>query len=200
MLSLNLFDLREFFSVFLVLFAIIDITGSTPIIIDLKNKGKTVSATKASIISLIIFVGFFYVGDAFLQLFGLDLSSFAVAGSMILFVIALEMILDIKIFRDSPDLPKDATIPPIVFPLIVGAGSLTTLLSIRSQYHDINVLLAVLANMLVVYIIITLTNKFEKLLAPGFIYIIQKLFGIILLAISVKLFMTNLSLLLKSLS
>lgn len=121
MLSLNLFDLREFFSVFLVLFAIIDITGSTPIIIDLKNKGKTVSATKASIISLIIFVGFFYVGDAFLQLFGLDLSSFAVAGSMILFVIALEMILDIKIFRDSPDLPKDATITPIVFPLIVGA-------------------------------------------------------------------------------
>ncbi len=200
MLSLNLFDLREFFSVFLVLFAIIDITGSTPIIIDLKNKGKTVSATKASIISLIIFVGFFYVGDAFLQLFGLDLSSFAVAGSMILFVIALEMILDIKIFRDSPDLPKDATITPIVFPLIVGAGSLTTLLSIRSQYHDINVLLAVLANMLVVYIIITLTNKFEKLLAPEFIYIIQKLFGIILLAISVKLFMTNLSLLLKSLS
>lgn len=200
MSSLALFDMREFFSVFVVLFAIIDITGATPIIIDLKNKGKTVSALKASIVSLIIFVGFFYVGDAFLQLFGLDLSSFAVAGSMILFVIALEMILDIKIFHDSPDLPKDATITPIVFPLIVGAGSLTTLLSIRSQYKDINVMLAVFANMLVVYIIITLTNKFEKLLSPGFIYIIQKLFGIILLAISVKLFMTNLSLLLKTLS
>lgn len=197
---MSLFSFREFLSAFVVLFAIIDIIGSTPIIIDLRKKGKKVSATRASLISLIIFIGFFYVGEAFLHLFSLDLSSFAVAGSMIIFVLALEMILDIQIFHDSPNLPKDATITPVVFPLIVGAGSLTTLLSIRSQYQDINVLLAVLANIVLVFIGITLAKRFEKILAPGIVYICQKMFGIILLAISVKLFITNLSILLKGIS
>ena len=129
----------------------------------------------------------------------MDISSFAVAGSIIIFVMALEMILDIQIFRDSPDLPKDATITPIVFPLIVGAGSMTTLLSIRAQFEDINILLAVLVNMIIVYIVIKLAKNFEKVLNPGIIYVLQKLFGIILLAISVKLFITNLSILLKEL-
>ena len=143
---------------------------------------------------------FFYVGEAFLRLFNLDISSFAVAGAIIIFVMALEMILDIQIFRDSPDLPKDATITPIVFPLIVGAGSMTTLLSIRAQFADINILLAVLLNMIVVYVVIKLAKNFEKVLNPGVIYVMQKLFGIILLAISVKLFITNLSLLLKEIA
>ena len=110
------------------------------------------------------------------------------------------MILDIQIFRDSPDLPKDATITPIVFPLIVGAGSMTTLLSIRAQFEDINILLAVLVNMIIVYVVVKLAKKFEKVLNPGVIYVMQKLFGIILLAISVKLFITNLSLLLKEIA
>ncbi len=193
---LNL-SLREFLSAFIVLFAIIDIIGTAPIIIDLRKKGKRVSASRASLISLIVFIGFFYVGEGFLRLFNLDISSFAVAGSIIIFALAMEMILDIQIFRDSPDLPKDATITPVVFPLIVGAGSLTTLLSIRAQYQDINILLAVIANMIVVFLVITLAKRFEKILAPGVIYIFQKLFGIILLAISVKLFITNLSLLIK---
>lgn len=192
------FSLREFFSAFIVLFAIIDIIGTTPIIINMRKKGKIVSASRASIISLIMFVGFFYVGEAFLRLFHLDISSFAVAGSIIIFVMALEMILDISIFRDSPDLPKDATFTPVVFPLIVGAGSLTTLLSIRSQFSDINILLAILGNVIFVYIVLKLAKKFEKILGPGIVYMFQKLFGIILLAISVKLFITNLSALLKA--
>ena len=191
------FSLREFLSAFVVLFAVIDIIGTAPIIIDLRKKGKIVSATRAGLISLIVFIGFFYLGEAFLSLFHLDISSFAVAGSIIIFALSMEMILDIQIFHDSPDLPKDPTITPVVFPLIVGAGSLTTLLSIRAQYQDINILLAVVANMIIVFLVLVLAKRFEKILAPGVIYIFQKLFGIILLAISVKLFITNLSLLIK---
>lgn len=187
------FNLREFLSAFIVLFAIIDIIGTTPVVINLRKKGKIVSAGRASITALIMFVGFFYVGEAFLKLFGLDISSFAIAGSIILFVLALEMILDIQLFKDSPDLPKDATITPVVFPLIVGAGSMTTLLSIRSQFSDINILLSIVANIVVVFIVLKMAKNFDKFISPGVIYILQKLFGIILLAISVKLFMTNLS-------
>lgn len=194
------FSLREFIGAFVVLFAIIDMIGNIPLIINMRKKGKIVSALRASIISFVIFVSFFYVGEAFLKLFNLDISSFAVAGSIIIFVMALEMILDISIFRDSPGLPQDATFTPVVFPLIVGAGSLTTLLSIRAQFEDVNILLAIAANMVVVYVGVKLATKFEKILNPGIIYMFQKLFGIILLAISVKLFITNLSLLLKTLS
>ncbi|MBQ2810545.1 MAG: MarC family protein [Alphaproteobacteria bacterium] len=191
-------DLREFVSAFVVLFAIIDITGSIPIVINMRKKGKIVSSSKASFISFIMFIGFFYLGDAFLRLFGLDISSFAVAGSVILFIMALEMILDIQIFRDSPDLPKDATFTPVVFPLIVGAGSMTALLSLRAEFADINILTAILANVVVVYFALKMAKKFEHLINPGVIYMLQKVFGIILLAISVKLFLTNLSALIKA--
>lgn len=196
----QLFDFREFFSAFVVLFAIIDIIGTTPIIINMRKKGKIVSSSRASIISLFMFIGFFYLGDAFLRLFGLDISSFAVAGSVILFIMALEMILDIQIFRDSPDLPKDATFTPVVFPLIVGAGSMTALLSLRAEFADINILAAILANVIVVYFVLRMAKKFEHFINPGVIYMSQKIFGIILLAISVKLFLTNLSVLIKNLS
>ena len=193
-------NLRDFFSAFVVLFAIIDIIGSIPIVINMRKKGKIVSSSRASIIALVMFVGFFYLGDAFLKLFGLDISSFAVAGSVILFVMALEMILDIQIFRDSPDLPKDATFTPVVFPLIVGAGSMTALLSLRAEFADINILAAILANVIVVYFVLKLAKKFEHFINPGVIYMLQKVFGIILLAISVKLFLTNLSALIKAIS
>lgn len=192
------FDIREFFSAFIVLFAIIDVIGTTPVVINLRKNGKIVSASRASLLSLFIFIGFFYVGEAFLRLFNLDISSFAIAGSIILFVLAMEMILDIHLFHDSPDLPKDATVTPVVFPLIVGAGSMTTLLAIRAQFADINILLAIVANIVVVYIVLKMAKYFEKIFGPGFIYILQKLFGIILLAISVKLFMTNLSIFFKN--
>lgn len=194
------FDWHHFISAFIVLFAVIDITGSIPVILTLKKRGKKINALRASVLSLIMFFIFFYVGEAFLNLFGVDISSFAVAGSLIIFIVALEMILDIEIFHDQPDAPKDATFVPIVFPLIAGAGALTTLLSIRSQYDDTSILAAVILNMVIVFLVLKLTKKIEKLLGPGLIYMLQKFFGIILLAISVKLFMANITLLLARLN
>ena len=187
------FSIQEFISAFVVLFAVIDVTGSIPIFLSLKKKGKKINATKAALLSLIMFMGFFYVGEAFLRLFHVDISSFAIAGSLIIFVMAMEMILDIEIFKSSPDSPKDATFIPVVFPLIAGAGGLTTLLSIRSQYADINIILAVLLNVIWVYIVIKLSKKIDRILGAGTIYMLQKFFGIILLAISVKLFTHNLA-------
>ncbi len=192
------FNIQEFISAFFVLFAVIDVIGSIPILLNLKKKGRRINAARASILTLIIFLIFFYGGEAFLHLFNVDISSFAVAGSLIIFIIAMEMILDIEIFKDQPDAPKDATFVPVVFPLLAGAGALTTLLSIRAQFGDINILLAVLCNMIIVFLILKMTKRLEKILAPGIIYIFQKFFGIILLAISVKLFTANLAFLIKT--
>lgn len=192
------FNIQEFISAFFVLFAVIDVVGSIPILLNLKKKGRKISAARASILTLIIFLIFFYGGEAFLHLFNVDISSFAVAGSLIIFIIAMEMILDIEIFKDQPDAPKDATFVPVVFPLLAGAGALTTLLSIRAQFEDLNILLAVLCNMIIVFLVLKMTKRLEKILAPGIIYIFQKFFGIILLAISVKLFTANLAFLIKT--
>ena len=200
MLSVMLsnFDFQQFFSATIVLFAIIDIIGMLPIIINLRKKGRKISATKAALISMIVFISFLYIGEGFLRLFGVDISSFAVAGSVILFILAMEMILDIQIFRDNPDIPKDVTITPVVFPLIVGAGSLTALLSLRADFHIVNIICAILANTVIVYIAIKVAKNFEKFLAPSVLYVSQKLFGIILLSISVKLFISNLTHLIKT--
>ncbi len=194
---MNLFDWQQFFSAFVVLFAIIDITGSIPVILALKKKGRKISPLRAALISLVMFVVFFFIGDALLQLFHVDISSFAVAGSLIIFIVALEMILDIEIFRYNDESGKDATFVPVVFPLVAGAGALTTLLSIRSQYDTVNILLAVAANMIIVYLVIRLAKQLERLLGPGVIYMLQKFFGIILLAVSVKLFTTNITFLVE---
>ena len=196
-MSLHL-DFQQFFSAFIVLFAIIDIIGTLPVVINLRKKGKKISATRAAIVTAAVFIAFLYIGEGFLKLFNLDISSFAVAGSVILFILAMEMILDIQIFRDNPDLPKDATITPVVFPLIVGAGSLTALLSLRAEYEVENIILAVIVNAIIVYTALKIAKNFEKFLSPSVLYVSQKIFGIILLAISVKLFMTNLSILIKS--
>lgn len=187
------FNLRQFTSAFVVLFAVIDIVGAIPIILKLRRGGKKIHAERVAILSLIMFFGFFYVGEAFLELFKLDISSFAVAGSLIIFIMALEMILDIDIFHERPDMPQDATFIPLVFPLIAGAGALTTLLSIRAQYADINILLAILANMIIVFFVVKMAKKIGHFLGNGVIYMLQKFFGIILLAISVKIFTTNIT-------
>ena len=194
------FNLQEFVSAFFVLFAIIDVVGSIPVFINLRKRGKTINAKKAALLALTIFIIFFYVGEAFLMLFGVDLSSFAIAGSLIIFIIAMELILDIEIFKDQPESPKDATFIPVVFPLLAGAGALTTLLSIRSQFADINVLLAILCNIIIVYIVLKAAKRLEKILKPGVIIIFQKFFGIILLAISVKIFTGSLTHLIKTFS
>ncbi len=190
---LGSFNFQEFASAFFVLFAIIDVTGSIPIFISLKKCKRKIYAGKATLLSLLMFIIFFFVGEAFLQLFNVNIESFAIAGSLVIFIMALEMILDIQIFQDPEDAPKDSTFFPIVFPLIAGAGALTTLISIRSQYANINIWLAVLANMGIVYLVLKLTKKIDKYIGAGILYMIRKFFGIILLAISVKLFTSNLT-------
>ncbi|SEG15883.1 MULTISPECIES: MarC family protein [Parabacteroides] len=191
---LSNFDFQQMASAFIVLFAVIDIIGSIPIIVELKRRGKGVNALKATTISFGLMVGFFYVGDYILQLFHVDIESFAVAGSFIIFLLALEMILDIEIFKNQGPI-KEATLVPLVFPLLAGAGSFTTLLSLRAEYASINILVALILNMIWVYFVVRMTAKVEKILGKGGIYMIRKFFGIILLAISVRLFTSNIALL-----
>lgn len=189
------YDTKQFLSAFFVLFAIIDIVGTIPIVINLHKNGYSVSAPRAAIISLCLFIGFMYMGYNFLNLFGLNVESFAVAGSIIVFIVAMEMILDVHIFNKNNDVQGDATFTPVVFPLIAGAGSFTTLLSIRSQYSDFNIVLAIIANVFAIYLALKFVNKLEKWLSPGVVCVFQKAFGIILLSIAVKLFTSNLSIL-----
>lgn len=187
------FSFQDFFSCFFVLFAIIDLPGAIPIILNLRKKGKTVNSAKTALLALVMFFVFFYVGDAFLSLFGVDIASFAIAGSLIIFVMAIEMILDIEIFKSNADAPKDSSFFPVVFPLLAGAGALTTILSLSSQYAAINILTALALNCACIYVTLKITKFLEKLLGAGGIYFMKKFFGIILLAISVKLFTTNMT-------
>ena len=186
------FSFQELISAFIVLFAVIDIIGSIPIILDLKQKGRNVNAIKATLISFGLLIGFFYAGDMILKLFQVDIASFAVAGSIVLFLLALEMILDIEIFKNQGPI-KEATLVPLVFPLLAGAGSFTTLLSLRAEYAPFNIVLALILNMAWVYIVLKLTNKVEHFLGKGGIYMIRKFFGIIVLAIACKLMFANLA-------
>lgn len=192
------FNFQQMISAFIVLFAVIDIIGSIPIIINLKDKGKEVNALKATVISFLLMIGFFYAGDFMLKLFHVDIASFAVAGAFVIFLLSLEMILDIEIFKNTGPI-KEATLVPLVFPLLAGAGSFTTLLSLRAEYASINIVVALVLNMLWVYLVVRMTKQVERLLGKGGIYIIRKFFGIILLAISVRLFTANITLLLEAL-
>ena len=190
------FNFQQILSAFIVLFAVIDIIGAIPIIIDLKYKGKDVNALKATLISFLLLLGFFYAGDILLRLFHVDIESFAVAGAFVIFLLSLEMILDIEIFKNQGPI-KEATLVPLVFPLLAGAGSFTTLLSLRAEYASVNIIVALILNMLWVYFVVRMTRKVERVLGKGGIYLIRKFFGIILLAISVKLFMSNITLLME---
>ncbi len=190
------FNFQQILSALIVLFAVIDIIGAIPIIIDLKDKGKDVNALKATLISFLLLLGFFYAGDILLRLFHVDIESFAVAGAFVIFLLSLEMILDIEIFKNQGPI-KEATLVPLVFPLLAGAGSFTTLLSLRAEYASVNIIVALVLNMLWVYFVVRMTRKVEKVLGKGGIYLIRKFFGIILLAISVKLFMSNITLLME---
>lgn len=194
------FSMRQFLSAFVVLFAVMDVPGNVPIVINMQDRKIHISARRAFWYSLGLLVFFFYAGEAFLNLFGVDISSFAIAGSLIVFLISVEMILDINVFHESADTSNDGTFIPVVFPLFIGAGVLTTLLSIRSQYADFNVLLAVFASSVCVYMTIRLSRFFKKHLTPATLYLLKKIFGIILLAISVKLFITNVTALIHQLS
>ena len=176
----------------LVLLSIIDIVGSVPIIMDLRSKGREVNAWKATIYSTILMVGFYYGGYWILEIFNCNIQSFAAAGGFLMFLMALEMILDVEIFKNTGPV-KEATLVPIVFPLLAGAGVFTTLISLRAMYADINILIGLTINMIWVYFVIRSTDKIQRILGAGGIYFIRKFFGIILLAISVKLFTENIS-------
>ena len=192
------FDIQEVISAFVVLFAVIDITWLVTIIIDLKEKGNEINAGKAAFYSLFSFIVFLFMGNMMLQLFHVDISSFAIAGSLVIFVMAIEMIFGVEIFKmDGP--AGSATIVPIVFPLIAGAGSFTTLLSLRALYSLLDIIIALVLNILIIYIVIKRVNIIEKLLGKGGVYVLRKFFGIILLAISVRMFIDNLTKLLSTL-
>ncbi|TRW22439.1 MarC family protein [Flavobacterium zepuense] len=183
------FDWRDIFTVSMVLFAVIDIVGSVPIIVDLRNKLGHIQSEKASLVAMLIMIVFLFVGEEILKLIGIDASSFAVAGSFVLFFLALEMILGIRLYKE--DNPSTASIVPIAFPLIAGAGTMTTLLSLRAEYEKINIIIAIVINVIVVYAVLKSSAKIEKILGNNGLGVIRKVFGVILLAIAVKLFASN---------
>ena len=171
--------------------AIFDIFGSIPIIIDIKQKRGEIPAMKVATISLIIATIFLFIGDYILSLFGVDIQSFAIAGAIVIFAVGIEMIFDIQVFHYENSPEGMSTMVPLVFPLICGAGSFTTLISLKAEYATLNILIALVANMIVIYLVLKLLHTFERILGKGGIYISRKFFGIILLAISVKLFASN---------
>lgn len=185
------FDGKQIATATMVLFAVIDILGSIPIIIGLRNKVGHIQSEKASIVAGLIMVAFLFLGEKILKLIGIDVNSFAVAGAFIIFFLAIEMILGISLYRD--DEPESASIVPIAFPLIAGAGTLTSILSLRAEYHVENIIVAIVLNIIFVYLVLKSSRKIEKVLGKNGVNVIRKVFGVILMAIAVKLFATNIN-------
>ncbi len=195
---LSQINLVEILSSFIVLFVIIDVTGSIPIFLSLKSGDKNIKAGQACLIALMMFIAFFYAGDWLLDLFGIDVASFAVAGSFVIFILALEMVLGIDIIKyDSQG--SNISIVPVAFPLIAGPGALTALLSMRADYSVINIMIGLFLNITLAYIVIRSVSKIEKWLGKDIIFILRKFFGVILLALAVKLFASNLSIVVSEL-
>ncbi|MEZ5041468.1 MAG: MarC family protein [Saprospiraceae bacterium] len=184
-------NLKELISVSLILFSVIDIIGNIPIVIDLKRKGIEIESAKASFVALMIMTLFLYGGEALLHLFGVDVSSFAVAGAIIIFIIGLEMILGVEIFRHQEGANK-GTIVPVAFPLIAGAGTMTTIIALKAKYEVINIQLGIILNILLVFLVLRFSDWISEKLGEGGASILRKVFGIILLAIAIKLFKDNL--------
>ncbi|MDG2195175.1 MAG: MarC family protein [Polaribacter sp.] len=186
------FNIKEIFTAFMVLFAVIDIVGNIPIIIDLRKKVGQIQSAKAAIIAGFIMILFLFLGKSLLALIGIDVNSFAIAGAFILFFIALEMILGITLYKDDEEASAiTASVFPLAFPLIAGPGSLTTLLSLRAEFYIENIIIAVLLNVALIYLVLKTSSKIERIIGPNGILIIRKIFGVILLAIAIKLFAAN---------
>lgn len=183
------FDVREIATATMVLFAVIDILGSLPIIIGLRNKIGHIQSEKASIVAACLMIAFLFLGEEILNLIGIDVNSFAVAGAFVIFFLAIEMILGITLYKDEE--PESASIVPIAFPLIAGAGTLTSLLSLRSEFQVENIIAAIVLNIIFVYLVLKSSSRIEKILGKNGVSIIRKVFGVILLAIAVKLFAAN---------
>lgn len=193
-------DLKEIGKAFLVLFAVIDVVGGIPLILQVRKQAGRIYPARATLVSLAIMVTFLFVGETILNIVGVDVRSFAVAGSLVLFFLAIEMVLGVRLFKEdtsAPGLPsndpKVYSIVPLAFPVIAGAGTITTVLSLRAEFHSVNILVAILLNMLVVVLVLLLTDRIERLLGRVGLIVLRKAFGIILLAISVKLFAANIT-------
>lgn len=184
-------DFKQILSVTLILFSVIDIIGSVPIVIDLRKKAGKIYSGKATFVAGFIMVLFLFLGQSILELFGLTLESFAIAGGIIMFIIAIEMILGVDIFKYHPDEVNAASIVPIAFPLIAGAGTLTTILTLRVEYQSQNIIMGIILNLIFVYIVLKSSVWLEKKIGTSGFGVLRRVFGIILLSISVKLILTN---------
>ncbi|MEM7456430.1 MAG: MarC family protein [Planctomycetota bacterium] len=182
----------EFCSVSLVLFSVIDIPGSLPLVVDIKNKTGSIQSLKATIAAGVLMLLFLFAGDSLLHLLGIDVSSFAVAGSIVIFLIGLEMILGVTIFKEDPDAGESASIVPLAFPMIAGAGTLTTILSLKAEFSYWSILGAILINLVIVYVALQSCGWLEKKAGRSGLSVLRKVFGIVLLSIAVKLFKSNL--------
>lgn len=187
---LQLLSLKEIFSTFLVMFAIIDITGSIPVFVSMRDKGTRIKPFQATGVALLLFVGFYFLGDVLLRLFGIDMPSFAVAGSVVLFILAFEMILGRDIIKNEPT-SSGASIVPIAFPLIAGPGAITALISLHAEYETVNIMIGLAANIILDYFVLRYLDKITHWLGSDIIYVLRKFFGVILLAMAVKLFAGN---------
>jgi multiple antibiotic resistance protein len=185
-----MFNLDHIITVSFTLFAVIDIVGSIPVLISLKDKIGAIEYGKATLASGILMVGFLLIGDSFLKVLGVDIQSFALAGSIVIFIIGLEMILGIELFKGEED-SRAGSIVPIAFPLIAGSGTLTTIISLKTNFNLYEILLGILLNLVVVYIALRSLNPIERVLGKGGLLVVRKFFGVILLAIAVKIFKTN---------
>ena len=189
------FNFTEIISATMVLFAVIDIIGSIPIILDIKKRAGEVHPEKATLVAMVIMFAFLFLGERIITFFGVDVNSFAVAGSFVLFALAMEMILGVRLFKDDGASPKVASIVPLAFPIIAGAGSMTSILSLRAEYQVLNIAVAILLNIILVYLTLKQTNRLERFFGEGGIAVLRKVFGIVLLAIAIKLFSSNIKLL-----
>jgi len=182
-------NFKEIITATMILFAVIDIIGSIPIIIDLRQKVGHIQSEKASIVAMLIMILFLFLGTEILKLIGIDVYSFAVAGALVILFLALEMVLGIELFKD--DAPETASVVPLAFPLIAGAGTMTTILSLKAEFHTQNIIVAIILNMVFVYLVLKFSVKIEKVLGKGGLNVVRKIFGVILLAIAIKLFASN---------
>ena len=189
--DLSKIKLSEIVTVSFTLFAVIDVLGSLPVIISIKKKMGDINALQATLVSGGLMLLFFMVGEQMLEFMGLDIKSFAIAGSIVIFILGLEMILGLEFFKQDADSAKSSTLVPVAFPLIAGSGTLTTVMSLKAAYNSYNILIAILINLVIIYVTLRSVNALEKLLGPSGIAVVRKFFGVILLAIAVKIFRNN---------
>lgn len=186
-----MFNFKEIFSVTLILFSVIDILGNIPVVVDMRRRWGTIESGKATLVAGILMVLFLFLGEQILKLFGLDIGSFAISGALIMFIIGMEMVLGLQIFKASPDEGASSSIVPLAFPILAGAGTMTTLISLRAEYEETNILAGIVINLIIVYTVLKSSEWLEKKIGPAGFNVLRKVFGIILLSIAIKLFKAN---------